>query len=99
MNQFNTPSALYTFGIAKNVVWIEDIGVNTRSVTNDMEAVLNDIMRKTDINIADYKVVYKDSQGNWDGVTPHLNNDGKVIDVGFYPLRTRDKKTAILSAK
>lgn len=95
----DAPRAEFVYGIDNGVLWIEDVGVNTRSVTNDMINVLNDIRHETGVDLTSVKVVYKDSNGNWDGVIPHVESHGLVFSNGWYPLNTRNKEEAIRNAK
>lgn len=93
------PRAEYTYGMVNDILWIEDVGKNTRSVTNDMINVLNGIIKNENLKMRDYRVVYRDSNGNWDGVVPHVETHGWVFAVDFYPLNTTDKDTAIKNAR
>lgn len=54
--------ANYTYGILDDVLYIIDENLGSMSVTNDMERVLEDI-QKTGINLSEYKIMYKDSEG------------------------------------
>lgn len=58
----------YTYSIHGKVICIEDLG-GQRSVTNDMPHILEDL-RKAGLNLSLYQIIYKDSQGVWDGVIP-----------------------------
>lgn len=64
-------------GINNEIVFIEDVGHKTnRSVTNDAEAVIVDVIKK----YGNKRVVYKDSQGEWG----ELTHDGEDF-TGFAP--------------
>lgn len=61
------PLADYTYTIEGNVIAIVDLDLGNRSVTNDIENVLEEI--RTELgNLAGYAVIYRDSMGRWDGV-------------------------------
>ena len=64
------------------VVAIEDLNMGERSVTNDIENVIEEvrrIMNKTGRNIERYQVIYKDSEGLLDG---YGQNSGQFISLG-----------------
>lgn len=86
---------------------IEDLDLGGRSVTNDIENVLHDIIhihmphasyglglvqeRKT----LPKKIIYRDSDGIYDGI--HALPDGEF--VSFYTIGTRHLETALRCAK
>jgi hypothetical protein len=47
------------------LIWDQNIG--NISVTNDIENVVADIAKHEDINPAEYLIIYRDSEGRWDG--------------------------------
>lgn len=53
---------------------IEDLVLGNRSVTNDIENVVVDVCNFEDIKIDDYKVIYKDSDGTWNGYIVKTND-------------------------
>lgn len=53
--------------IARQVIVIEDQDLGSMSVTNDIENVILDIANIENINPTQYMIVYKDSDGIWDG--------------------------------
>lgn len=61
----------YTYNLAekagRNVIVIEDLALGSKSVTNDIENILHDIALIEKIDPSGYLVVYKDSNGIWDG--------------------------------
>lgn len=57
----------YTYTIEDNVIAIVDLDLGNRSVTNDIENVLDDIRSEIG-DLAGYSVIYRDSMGRWDGV-------------------------------
>ncbi|RZK44394.1 MAG: hypothetical protein EOO61_03945 [Hymenobacter sp.] len=57
----------YMYTIEGSVIAIVDIDQGGKSVTNDIEDVLDDIRGKIG-DLAGYAVIYRDSMGRWDGV-------------------------------
>ena len=54
--------AQYTYvGSNDTTVWIADLGIG-RSITNDAEAVVQDLLRK----FGNKRFVYRDTADNWD---------------------------------
>lgn len=54
----------------RNIISIIDLynaSYPTKSVTNDIENVITDIERKESLDANNYIVVYRDTDGNWDG--------------------------------
>lgn len=51
----------------RDVLKIEDMNIGNISVTNDIENVVTDIARMENIDPCRYMIVYKDSEGLWDG--------------------------------
>lgn len=81
-------NADYTYTVEDNVIAIVDLDLGNRSVTNDMELVLNEIRAELG-DLAGLSVIYQDSMGRWDGV--RLVNDV----VYFYGLGEADKEQAM----
>lgn len=93
LNMFANRSE-YDYDIQGSVIAITDLG-GMKSVTNDIENVLDDIRIERNIDLSKFKIMYKDSQGIWDGVTP-------TNPVSFFPLNERDfskAKDKLLSGK
>lgn len=79
----------YDWGIRGEVLYITDLG-GLKSVTNDIEKVLDDIAGLIDYeDMKKMKIMYRDSTGIWDGITPSFNGHG-VKSVTFFPLTERD---------
>ncbi|WP_240699514.1 hypothetical protein [Spirosoma sordidisoli] len=55
----------YTYSIDDNIIAIIDLDLGSKSVTNDMENVLDDIRAELG-DLAGYSVIYRDSMGRWD---------------------------------
>ena len=67
-----------------------------RSLTNDMENVIEYLIRAGAINSTDQLIIYKDSLGTWDGVElTNLN----PISISFYSINERDLKKALAKVK
>jgi len=81
-------ASTFTFTILKNIVSIIDLDEGM-SVTNDIENVVSAICKTKGINADEYKWIYKDSDGLWDGYNPitgtfiylgtHLESDAKEM--------------------
>ena len=54
----------------KNVIAITDLNQGRMSVTNDIENVVAEVSQQLGIKATDYKWIYQDSDGNWDGWDP-----------------------------
>lgn len=80
----------YDYKIIDGIICIEDLNRGNRSVTNDIENVIEQI--KYFENIKNIKIViYRDSEGNWDGYV--VENDA------FIPLVTKSREIAIQKIK
>lgn len=60
--------AQYTWGIDGQILWIKDADSQGRSLTNDLENCLAEIQAQIDTPLDAYKIIYKDSDGIWDGI-------------------------------
>ncbi len=69
----------YTYFIDGNILFIEDIGLR-KSVTNDIENVLEDLTKELNTSMFNFRVIYRDSYGRIDQAL--VNKDGKFR--GFY---------------
>ena len=77
----------YTYTVEGSVIAIIDLDQGSKSVTNDIENVLDD--NRAEIgDLAGYAVIYRDSMGRWDGV--------RLIgsSVEFYALNETDGEQA-----
>lgn len=77
----------YTYTIEGSVIAIVDLDLGSKSVTNDIENVLDDIRAEIG-DLAGYAVIYQDSMGRWDGVRVV----GQVVE--FYSLNETDQEYA-----
>lgn len=74
--------AQYSWGIDGNILWLKDNGEHHRSLTNDMENCLCEIQTKLEKKMLIYfTIVYKDSEGKWDGIQITEFNQEKIIQV------------------
>lgn len=83
----NPIRADYTYSVESTIISIIDLDLGSKSVTNDMENVLDDI--RADIgDLAGFAVIYRDSTGRWDGV--------RLIgrSVEFYSINEADQQQA-----
>jgi len=78
----------YVYYLKGKVLIIEDSDLGNRSVTNDIQNVLQAI--KTDLDFLPETIIYKDSLGNFDGVS---HDKGKFIK--FYPVNDTDIEKAL----
>ena len=77
----------YTYTVEGSVIAIIDLDQGSKSVTNDIGNVLDDIRAEIG-DLAGYAVIYRDSMGRWDGV--------RLIgsSVEFYALNETDGEQA-----
>ena len=86
-----SPRSEYFYKVVDGVIVIEDLN-GEKSVTNDMKNILRDIF-KSDPNLTDHPIIYKDSLGVYDGVI--YSN----INVSFYSIHKTNLDQAIKKAK
>ena len=68
MENIFTNRCEYSYTLKDSVISITDLG-GMKSVTNDIENVLTDIIiAEIGIDLDDYKIMYRDSQKIWDGI-------------------------------
>ncbi len=61
----------YYCGLIENELYIVDSDLGNRTVTNDLEAVLLDIMRNIlppELSLPELNIRYRDSAGEWDRI-------------------------------
>lgn len=58
----------YSWGIDGDILWLKDNGGPGRSLTNDMENALARIQTETDRPLNTFTIIYRDSDGAWDGI-------------------------------
>lgn len=77
------PKSDYEWRFKDNILFIEDLNLGRMSVTNNMENVLSEIRDKIGEKIIGAKIIYKDSEGFWDGVIPEWTIK-ECLNVRFY---------------
>jgi len=78
----------FTYKITPTVISITDTGLGSRSVTEDIEAVLRKIEYWHQGSISSFKVMCWDGKGFWNGV----QWDGKT--ASFFALQETDEQKA-----
>lgn len=92
MSKTKTKSS-YTYTIVDNIVCIVDQN-GLVSVTNDIENVIDQICEiEPSVNKDNTMFIYQDSEGNWDGYDPKLD------DFYFVGGRSRDEAIENLKTK
>lgn len=82
--------ANYNYDISDGVISIVDLG-GGMSVTNDIENVIGEIVSRENIDINHFKVIYEDSEGNWDAFN--------ILTGKFTFLQSRHREEAIEKVK
>lgn len=84
----------YDYSINGNILVITDLNFGRMSVTNDIEYVIAEINTTLKTNgepsISNYKVVYQDSEGVFDGII--INDKDEFED--FYGIREKEFEKA-----
>ena len=78
----------FTYSMSPDAIAIVDLDLGNRSVTNDIERVLRQIEYWHQGPIKGYRIMYRDSEGVWDGV----NWDGQR--ASFFALQETDEAVA-----
>jgi len=78
----------FTYSLSGNVISIVDLNLGNRSLTNDIESVLRKIEHYHQGSIVGFKIMYRDSEGVWDGI----NWDGE--HASFFALRETEEERA-----
>lgn len=81
------PRSDYSYRIDGDVIAITD-NDKGRSVTNDVPNVLADLV-KEGIDLSQYKIMYRDTSGIWDGIA----HDGNAF-TAIFPLTEREYPAA-----
>jgi hypothetical protein len=88
---FSNPGATradFTYSMTPIQIKIVDLNTGKASVTNDIESVLRKIEAWHQGSIAGYQIMYRDSDGYWDGV--EWNGE----QPRFFAIRERDETAA-----
>jgi glutamate formiminotransferase len=88
----------YTFNIIDDVLVIEDLNQGNMSVTNGAEDVITEIYQNIGENIKRYPIIYKDSEGIWDGLKP-VWALSECVEIYFLHIGSTDLSEAIQKAK
>lgn len=82
----NMHRADYIYRVNERTIIIEDLDKGNRSVTNDAEQVIADIVAEKG-HLTGYRIFYRDSEGMWDEL---LVKDDQF--AGFAPLQKSDEE-------
>lgn len=88
----------YIFSMESDVIMIEDLNLGRMSVTNDAENVITELYNQYGDQIKKYPIIYKDSEGIWDGLEP-VWGVNSCTDVNFYPIGETNRAEAVKKAK
>ena len=78
----------FTYSLSGNVISIVDLNLGNRSLTNDIESVLRKIEHYHQGSIVGFNIMYRDSEGVWDGI----HWDGE--HASFFSLREIEERRA-----
>ena len=84
----------YQFKITDDILHIEDLNYGGKSVTNNIENVINEIKEMIGDKIKKCHIIYKDSEGIWDGIKP-LWGINKCVEVDFYHIGETEFELAL----
>ena len=84
----------YIWSLIDNVILIEDLNLGGMSVTNDAENVITEIYQKIGEAIKGSPILYKDSEGVWDGISPEWGLNS-CTDANFYHIGETNSEEAI----
>ncbi len=79
----------FSWDLLQDVITIVDLSGNGPGLTEDMPNVLREIAMSLGHGLQHYHIMYRDSQGIWDGV--HQLNRGKVR---FFSINEKDYELA-----
>ncbi len=77
----------YVYTLTDDILSIIDLDRGGKSVTNDIDNIIADVSEIEDIDPSEIKVIYRDSDGIWDGYNP--------VKYSFIPLRASSDIEAI----
>lgn len=60
----------YTYTVYDGLIQIIDLDKGRASVTNNIENVVREICDKEQLQADQYMIIYRDSEGDWDGWEP-----------------------------
>lgn len=73
----------YEWNFIDDILFIEDLNLGGMPVTNNIESILSVLRDKIGEKITDAKIIYRDSEGIWNGVIPEWTVGG-CSGVRFY---------------
>jgi hypothetical protein len=82
------PTPISRIRFSGNVISIVDLDLGNRSVTNDIESVLRKIEHYHQGSIGGFRIIYRDSEGTWDGI--EWNGE----HASFFALRETEEERA-----
>lgn len=88
----------YDWEITGDVLHIIDLNLGRKTVTNNATEVINEITESIGDRIRKVKIVYRDSEGIWDGIKP-IWGVGTCVGTDFYHIGEIDLQRAIDNAK
>lgn len=89
-----TSNSDYIWNTSGNVLLIQDLDQGRMSVTNDIENVLSDLQKSIGDSIKSMDIIYRDSNGVWDGVIAEWGVS-RCTDARFYHIGETNKDNAI----
>lgn len=75
--------AQYSWGTDGEILWLKDHGIECRSLTNDLENCLTEIAGQIKKPLTGYKIIYRDSMGEWDGIVITEMGDKRDLEVAL----------------
>lgn len=75
----------------KDLILIEDLNLGNKSVTNDLENVINDIITKEKLDIEKFDFAYVDSERETYRITPKYK-ENICIDIIFGEILKEDEE-------
>lgn len=78
----------YSYWFLDEILSIEDLDQGGMSVTNNIEGILAKIEHDEKRNLIDYKIIYKDTENNWDEIIPSKFHDEYHVDFNFLGAKT-----------
>lgn len=84
----------YKYEINGNIIFIEDLDLGNKSVTNDIENILEDVAEEHNLELNNFHVIYRDCTGDIDGVLIRNNEFSS-----FYSIGEKDYESAVKKIK
>lgn len=84
----------YILDANKQIIYINDLNLGNKSVTNDIENVIKEIeldikskleeYQLNDFDITDYSIIYLDSENEWTGIQHYKNTNDDFIVIFYH---------------